>query len=68
MARGCVKFVLLALLLSSEFSQCSSDDQDSFIWNVKDNTKFGVAESNIEVNSLVFSVFYRDFIRVDFNR
>lgn len=58
MAHG--RFVLALLVLSSEFSHYKANDEDSFAWDVKDNTKFGVADSDAEVSSrsLVFSLFW----------
>lgn len=44
------RLVLGLLLVLSEFPQCSADNEDSFSWDVKDNVKFGVAESTIEVS------------------
>lgn len=51
-------FLLSFLLLLSEFSHCAADSEDSFAWDVKDATKFGVADSNIEVSSLVHSALF----------
>ncbi|KAM7447370.1 hypothetical protein ABFA07_004382 [Porites harrisoni] len=48
MARHRLIFTFATLYFFSEFSQCSADNEDSFAWNVKDSTEFGVAESNIE--------------------
>lgn len=52
-----VEFLFVILLLR-EFPHCTTDSEDWFTWNVKEDTKFGVADSNIEVNScLVRSLF-----------
>ena len=44
------RLVLGLLLVLSEFPHCSADNEDSFSWDVKDNVKFGVAESTVEVS------------------
>lgn len=39
----------LIVVLFSEFSSCIADSADPSVWDVKDDTKFGVAEPNVEV-------------------
>ncbi|KAL9971354.1 hypothetical protein ACROYT_G023867 [Oculina patagonica] len=46
MAHG--RVMCLIVLLFSEFSSCIADSADPSVWDVKDNTKFGVAEPNLE--------------------
>lgn len=65
MARPWLIFTFVTLYFFSEFSKCNADSEDSFAWNVKDNTEFGVAESIIEVSALILYSLYRwlgDFI------
>ena len=64
MARQRLVFTFVTLYFFCEFSQCSADNEDSFAWNVKDSTEFGVAESNIEVNALILYSLYPEFIQV----
>lgn len=47
--------ICLILVLFSEFSPYIADNADPIAWDVKDNTKFGVAEPNVEVR--MFSLF-----------
>ena len=44
------RVICLFLVLFSEFSLCIADIADASVWDAKDNTKFGVAEPNVEVN------------------
>lgn len=46
----------MLLVLLNEFSPCLADSADPSVWDVKDNIKFGVAKSNVEVCVLCWSV------------
>lgn len=46
----------MLLVLFNEFSPCLADSADPSVWDVKDNIKFGVAKSNVEVCVLCWSV------------
>ena len=41
----------LIVVVFSELSPCIADSADPSVWDVKDNTQFGVAEPNLEVTA-----------------
>ena len=50
------------LVLFNEFSPCLIESVDPSVWNVKDNIKFGVAETNVEVRVLCWCVCLSCFV------
>ena len=55
---ACMGFVsILFLLILSKLSRCSTDCEDSFSCDVKDDIKFGVANSSDGVSSSVLALF-----------